>query len=40
MRFFFFFLNDLDLHFQGHLLQELDGQPQCDHFGGNLMKID
>ena len=22
---------DLELHFQGHLLQELDGQTHCDH---------
>ena len=30
---------DPDLNFQGHLLQELDGKPQCDHFGANFMKI-
>ena len=29
----------LDLHFQGHLLQELNYQTQCDHFGENFMKI-
>ena len=29
----------IDIHFQGYLLQELDGQIQCDHFGVNLMKI-
>ena len=28
---------DLHIHFQGHLLQELDGQTQCDHFGENLL---
>ena len=28
---------DLDLHFQGHLLQEFDVQIQCDHFGENFM---
>ena len=34
------FINfDLDLHFQGHLLQELDHQTQYNHFGENLMKI-
>ena len=27
------------LQFLGHLLQELDGQTQCDHFGENFMKI-
>ena len=31
---------DRDLHCQGHLLQELDGQAYCDYFGENLMKID
>ena len=30
---------DHDLHFHGHLLQELDGQPQCDHFGENCCKF-
>ena len=30
---------DLGLHFQGHLLQALDGQTQCDHFGENIIKI-
>ena len=30
---------DLDLHFEDHLLQELDGQTHCNHFGENLMKI-
>ena len=35
-----YFYFDLDLHFQGHLLQELDGQTHCDHFGENLMKFD
>ena len=30
---------DLDLHIQGHLLPDLDGQTQYDHFGENLMKI-
>ena len=30
---------DLDLHFQGHLLQELDGQTKFDHFSENMMKI-
>ena len=30
---------DLDLHFQGHLLQESDDQIQCNHFGENFMKI-
>ena len=30
---------DLDLKFHAHLLQEFDGQIQCDHFGENLMKI-
>ena len=29
----------LNLHFQGHLLQELDGQTKCDKFGENLIKI-
>ena len=24
---------DIDVHYQGHLLQELDGQTYCDHFG-------
>ena len=30
---------DLDLHFQDHMLQELDSQAHCDHFGENMMKI-
>ena len=30
---------DTDLHFQGQLLQEFDGQTHCDHSGENLMKI-
>ena len=34
-----FFLVNLTYIFQGHLLQELDDQIQCDHFGENLMKI-
>ena len=29
---------DLDLYFQGHLLQRKDGQTQCDYFGENLIK--
>ena len=29
----------IDLHFQGHLLHELDDKTHCDHFGENLMKI-
>ena len=33
------FKNDLDLHFQDHLLQEWDGQLQCEYFGENMMKI-
>ena len=30
---------DLDLHFQGNLLQELNEHTQCDYFGENLMLI-
>ena len=30
---------DTDLHFQGHLLQELDSQTQCDNIGEYSMKI-
>ena len=31
-----FFVNFyIDLHFDVHLLQELDARPQCDHFGEN-----
>ena len=35
----FFIHFDTELHVQGHLLQELDDQTECDHFGGNIMKI-
>ena len=27
---------ELDSHFQGYLLQKLDDQIQCEHFGENL----
>ena len=30
---------NLDIHFQCHLLQELDDQTHYDHFGKNLMEI-
>ena len=34
------FLNfHIDLYFQGDLLQELDGQTQCEHPAENLLKI-
>ena len=31
---------DLDLHFQGHVLQEIDDQAQCDHFGEKFMSVE
>ena len=37
MRIFVHF--NINLHFQDHLLQELNDQTQCDHLDENLMKI-
>ena len=34
-----FVIFDCDIDFEGHMLQELDGQIHCDYFDEYLMKI-